>query len=170
MSCFGTNSKQRTATCTSLSRTSVVSIIFIRGTGWDWVCLVRRPLVCLLYQSQMIDAWGCGVVGWMRIGRRTRRSWRNPAYCKFIHKKFHTTWTWVEAVGSQRPNALDMIWPSHVSSFISLYMNDSGSKWYIRTFILGKFASIKFWNTMKSTTSFQFWNSIPNFKWISWYF
>jgi hypothetical protein len=40
------------------------------GVGWDWVHLVRRPLIGLLHQPQMLDE--CGAIGGMRIGRRNR--------------------------------------------------------------------------------------------------
>jgi hypothetical protein len=41
---------------------------FLFLVGWDWVHLVRRPLIGLLYQLRMTDD-ECGTVGGMRIGR-----------------------------------------------------------------------------------------------------
>jgi hypothetical protein len=32
--------------------------VLTRGVGWDWVHLVRRPLVGLLYQPRMLDEYG----------------------------------------------------------------------------------------------------------------
>jgi hypothetical protein len=46
--------------------------------GWDWVHLVRRRLIGLLYQPQMIDD-ECGPVCGMRIGRGNRSTRRKPA-------------------------------------------------------------------------------------------
>jgi hypothetical protein len=45
--------------------------------GWDWVHLVRRPLIGLLYQSRMMDE--CGAFGGMRIGKENRSTRRKPA-------------------------------------------------------------------------------------------
>jgi hypothetical protein len=50
--------------------------------GWDWVHLVRQPLIGLLYQPWMIDDDDdeCGAIGGMRIGRGNQSSRRklNP--------------------------------------------------------------------------------------------
>jgi hypothetical protein len=50
---------------------------FFRGVGWDWVQLVCRPLIGLLYQPRMIDEHGA--FGGMRIGRGSRNTRRKPA-------------------------------------------------------------------------------------------
>jgi hypothetical protein len=47
------------------------------GGGWEWVHLVRQPLIGLLYQPRM--AYECGAVGGMRIGRGNRSTGRKPA-------------------------------------------------------------------------------------------
>jgi hypothetical protein len=47
--------------------------------GWDWVHLVRQPLIGLLHQRGMIDGDECGAVGGMTIGRGNRSTWRKPA-------------------------------------------------------------------------------------------
>jgi hypothetical protein len=48
---------------------TVVFFIYFLGVGWDWVHLVRRPLIGLLYQLRMIDDEECGAFGGKRIGR-----------------------------------------------------------------------------------------------------
>jgi hypothetical protein len=53
------------------------SFFYFLGMGWDWVHLVRRPLIGLLYQPRMIDE--CGAVGGMRIGRGNRSTRRKAA-------------------------------------------------------------------------------------------
>jgi hypothetical protein len=50
--------------------------------GWDWVHLVRRPLISLLYQPQMID-YDCGAIGGMQIGRENRSTLRKSAPASF---------------------------------------------------------------------------------------
>jgi hypothetical protein len=49
------------------------------GVGWDWVHLVRRPLIGLLYQPRMTDNDECGEVNRMRIGRGNRSTRSKPA-------------------------------------------------------------------------------------------
>jgi hypothetical protein len=46
---------------------------------WDWANLVRRPLINLLYQPQVMDDDERGAVGGMRIGRRNRSTRRKLA-------------------------------------------------------------------------------------------
>jgi hypothetical protein len=50
----------------------------ILGMGWDWVHLVREPLIGLLYQPRMIDDEYGAVCG-MMIGRGNRSTRRKPA-------------------------------------------------------------------------------------------
>jgi hypothetical protein len=50
---------------------------FFLGVEWDRVRLVRRPLIGLLYQPQMIDD-ECGAVGGMRSERGNRSTHRKP--------------------------------------------------------------------------------------------
>jgi hypothetical protein len=47
------------------------------GVVWDWVHLVLRPLIGLLYQPRMIDDEYGAVCG-MRIGRENRSTRRKP--------------------------------------------------------------------------------------------
>jgi hypothetical protein len=70
--------------------------------GWDWVHLVRRPQIGLLYQPRMIDDDDCGAIGRMRIGRGNRRTRRKSAPVPFVQHKAHMTWarTRAAAVGS----------------------------------------------------------------------
>jgi hypothetical protein len=67
------------------------SLVFF-GVGWDWVHLVRRPLIGLLYQPRMIDEYGavCG----MKIGRGNRSSRRKPAPVALCPPQIshHLTW------------------------------------------------------------------------------
>jgi hypothetical protein len=46
--------------------------------GWHWIHLVLRPLLCLLYQPQMIDDGDCGAIGGIRNGRGNRSTRRKP--------------------------------------------------------------------------------------------
>jgi hypothetical protein len=49
-----------------------VTYTFFYDVGWDWVHLVRRTLVGLLYQPRMVDEYAA--VCAMRIGRGNRTS------------------------------------------------------------------------------------------------
>jgi hypothetical protein len=51
-------------------KVTVVYLFFFYWVRWDWVHLVRRPLLGPLYQLRIIDE--CGADGGMRIGRRKR--------------------------------------------------------------------------------------------------
>jgi hypothetical protein len=55
-----------------------LSYYLFRGVEWDWVHLVRRPLIRLLHQPLMIDEYGAFDV--MRIGRGNR-STRRTTVC-----------------------------------------------------------------------------------------
>jgi hypothetical protein len=82
------------------------------GVGWDWVHLVRRPLIALLYQPRMIDNDECRAVGGMMIGRGNRSTRRKPAQSPL------------------RPPQIprDLTWDRNLSTFIitllSLYLNN----------------------------------------------
>jgi hypothetical protein len=74
---------------TRISLSETVSVIATAAlvnfivVGWDWVHLVRQPLIGLLYQSRMIDD-ECGAVCGMRIGKRnwsTRRKFALVPLC-----------------------------------------------------------------------------------------
>jgi hypothetical protein len=58
-----------------------------RGVGWDWVHLVRRPLIGLLYQPRMTDEYGA--FGGMRTSRGSRSTHRKLAIVHFVHHKSH---------------------------------------------------------------------------------
>jgi hypothetical protein len=58
--------------------TKLKFLFWFLGVGWDWVHLVRRLLLGLLYQPRVIDN-ECGAVGGMRIGRGNRSTRRKPA-------------------------------------------------------------------------------------------
>jgi hypothetical protein len=66
--------------------------------GWDWVHLVRRPLIGLFYQPRMIDD-ECRAVGGMRIGRVNRSTWRKPAPMPLFPPQipYDLTWAWTRA-------------------------------------------------------------------------
>jgi hypothetical protein len=55
------------------------AVIFFFLMGWDWVHLVLRPLLGLLYQPQIIDNNDCGAISGMRIFRGNRSTLRKPA-------------------------------------------------------------------------------------------
>jgi hypothetical protein len=73
--------------------------------GWNWVHLVLRPLIGLLYQPRMIDDV-CGAVDGIRIGRGNRSTRRKPATAPLCPPQIprDLTWnrTWTAAVGSRR--------------------------------------------------------------------
>jgi hypothetical protein len=75
--------------------------------GWDWVHLVRRPLIGLLYR--MIDDDECGAVGGMRLGKGNRSTQRKPAPVSFWPQQIPHDLTWARtrtaAVGSRRLTA-----------------------------------------------------------------
>jgi hypothetical protein len=79
--------------------------------GWDWVHLVRRPLIGLFYQPRMIDD-ECGAVGVMRIGRGNRSTRRNAAPVPLCPPQIPHDLTWARttaaAVGRQRLTAWAM--------------------------------------------------------------
>jgi hypothetical protein len=76
------------------------------GVGWDWVHLVSRPLIGLLYQPRMIADDECGAVGGMRIGRGDRSTRRKPVLVPLCPPRISHDLTWartrVAAVGSRR--------------------------------------------------------------------
>jgi hypothetical protein len=78
--------------------------LLFRGVGWDWVHLVRWPLIGLLYQPRMIDEYGA--FGGMRIGRGNRSTWRKPAPVP-LQIPHDLTWDRTQAavVGSRRLTA-----------------------------------------------------------------
>jgi hypothetical protein len=90
---------------------------FFLEVGWDWVHLVRRPLIGLLYQAlddRMIDGDECRAVGGMRIGRGNRSIPRKPATMPLCPQIAHDlTWarTRAPAVGSPRITAWAMAQP-----------------------------------------------------------
>jgi hypothetical protein len=77
--------------------------------GWDWVHLVRRPLIRLLYQPRMIDDDEYGAVGGMRIGRGNRSTRRKPAPAPLRPPQIQHDLTWARtlaaAAGSRRLTA-----------------------------------------------------------------
>jgi hypothetical protein len=86
--------------------------------GWDWVRLVRRPLLGLLYQPRMIsDDWA--VVGGMKIGKRNRSTLRKPAPIPLCPPQIPNNLTWdrtrAAAVGSRRLTAWAMARPTGLS-------------------------------------------------------
>jgi hypothetical protein len=51
----------------------LVTIFLFRGVGWDWVHLVLRPVIGLLYQPQMTDEYGA--FAGTRIVSNLRKPW-----------------------------------------------------------------------------------------------
>jgi hypothetical protein len=84
------------------------------GVGWDWLHLVRRPLIGRLYQPRMIED-ECGAVDEMWIDRRNRSTWRKLAPVLLCPPQIPHDLTWARtqaaAVGSQRLTAWAMTRP-----------------------------------------------------------
>jgi hypothetical protein len=83
---------------------------FFSLLGGVTVQFVRRPLIGLLYQPQMIDDDECGAVGRMRIGKRNRSTRRKPVpspLCppQIPHDQTRAR-TWAVAVGTRRLSEL----------------------------------------------------------------
>jgi hypothetical protein len=83
---------------------SKVIFFFVSWGGVDWVHLVRRPLIGLLYQPRMIDEYW--VFGGIKIGRGNLSIQRKPAPVPFCSPQIphDLTWyrTWSATVGSRR--------------------------------------------------------------------
>jgi hypothetical protein len=105
-------SRIQSRTATSLPRRSLlcayVVVVFFNflWAWWDWVYLVRQPLIGLLYQPRMRDDDECGTVGEMRIGRGNRSTRRKPTPVPLCSPQipFDLTWTRTRAavMGSRR--------------------------------------------------------------------
>jgi hypothetical protein len=63
--------------------------------GWDWVHLVRQPLIGLLYQPLRTDEYG--EFAGKRIGRRNRCTHRNPTPEPFCQPKIPYQFAWDQA-------------------------------------------------------------------------
>jgi hypothetical protein len=72
------------------------SIAFLR-MGWDWVHLIRRPLISLLCQPWIIDD-ECGAVGGMRIGRGNRSTRRKPTSVPICPPQIPHNLTWARTL------------------------------------------------------------------------
>jgi hypothetical protein len=87
--------------------------VFLR-VGRDWVYLVLRPLLGLLYQPRMIDDQ-CRADGGMRIGKRTRSNRRKPAPLPRCPPQIPHNLNWARTraaeLGSRRLTAWAMTWP-----------------------------------------------------------
>jgi hypothetical protein len=72
--------------------------------GWDWIHLVRQPLVDLSCQSRTVAQYGTD--GRMRIGRGNRSTRRKPAQVLLRPPQIPHDLTWdrvlAAAVGSRR--------------------------------------------------------------------
>jgi hypothetical protein len=66
--------------------------------GWDWVHLVCRPLIGLLYQPRMIDDDDCEAIGGIKIDKGNRSTRRKPAPVPLCPPqiKSHMTWPGIE--------------------------------------------------------------------------
>jgi hypothetical protein len=104
----------------------LVSGFSFLGWGWDWVHLVCRALIGLLYQPQMIDDDECGAVGGMRIGKGNRSTRRKPAPVPLCPPQIphHLAWARTRAavVGSRRLTA----W---ANARTSSYLYPPGTGW-----------------------------------------
>jgi hypothetical protein len=96
------------------------------GVGWDWVHLVRRPLIGLSYQPRTIDD-ECGAVGKMRIGRGNRSTRRKPASVPVcppqIPHDLTRARTRAAAVENRRLTALVMARPCLGLEYVVVYLN-----------------------------------------------
>jgi hypothetical protein len=72
----------------------VVFFFLVLGMGWDWIHLVRRPLLGLLLQHQMINDDVCEAVGGMRIGRGNRSTRRKLAQAPLCPTQIPHDLTW----------------------------------------------------------------------------
>jgi hypothetical protein len=102
----------RTSHITSpLQRSAVFYFSFV---GWDWIHSVRRPLICLLYQPQMIGEYGA--FGGIRIGRGNQSTRRKPATVPHCPPQIQHDLAWdrtrAAAVGSRLLTARSMTQPS----------------------------------------------------------
>jgi hypothetical protein len=66
---------------------------FFLGVAWDWVHLVRRPLIGLSYQPQMMNVEQS--MEWELAGE-TEVLGGNLPQRHFVHHKSHMTWTGIE--------------------------------------------------------------------------
>jgi hypothetical protein len=86
----------------------LVSLYFL-WARWDWVRLVRRTLIGLLYQPKMIDDDECGAIGRIIIDRGNRSTRRKPAPESLCPARIphDLTWAWTlaAAVGSRQLTA-----------------------------------------------------------------
>jgi hypothetical protein len=82
--------------------------------GWDWVYLVRRPLIALLYQPRMIDEGDCGAIGGMRIWqgkpKYSEKTYPSATFPPQIPHDLIWDRTLAAAMGSQRLTAWAMAW------------------------------------------------------------
>jgi hypothetical protein len=96
------------------------SVLKFLEVGWDWVHLVRRPLIGLLYPPRMIDD-EYGPVGGIRIGRGNRSTWRKPVPMPLCPPQIphHLTrdGTQAAAVGSRRLTAWAMACTGQMCAF-----------------------------------------------------
>jgi hypothetical protein len=78
--------------------------------GWDWVQLVRPPLVV---RCSSYGWWMCGTFGLMRIGRGNRSTRRKPVPVLLFPQKLPYDLTldriWAASVGRRLPHGLTQI-------------------------------------------------------------
>jgi hypothetical protein len=112
--------------CDRLINGVVFSFFSFFWVGWDWVHLVRRPLIGLLYQPRMIDD-DCGAVGGMRIGKRNRSTRRKTAPVSLYPPQISHGLTWARTraagVSSLRLTAWAMARPTNgVTDYLTKIM------------------------------------------------
>jgi hypothetical protein len=75
---------------------------FIRGVGWDWVHLVHRPVVSLVYQPRMIEDGECRAVDVMIICRRNQSTVRKHTIVPLCPSKVPHELTWHRTPATNR--------------------------------------------------------------------
>jgi hypothetical protein len=100
-------------------RMNVNSIFFFCRVTLPWVHFVRRPLIGLLYQHQMIDVYGA--FSGTKTGGGNRSTRRKPAPMPLCPPRIPPGLTWdrspVAAVGSRRQTASAAARPIDTSNY-----------------------------------------------------
>jgi hypothetical protein len=94
----------------TLNLINLIYIIDLFVGRWDWVYLVRRPLLGILHQPRVIEERS-GALGGMSISRENRRTMRKPAPVTQISYNLSWDGTRATIVESRRLTAWASSWP-----------------------------------------------------------